>query len=79
MNNQSETLKISSSDEFDVGDLIIGSTSQTQGTIDTKIDFESDIKIEAGSIVRKGWERETGFLNEKLQRIPDNFYYQNFS
>ena len=78
-NNQSETLKISSSDEFDVGDLIIGSTSKTQGTIDTKIDFESDIKIDAGSVVRKGWERETGFLNNNLQRLPDNFYYQNFS
>ena len=78
-NNNSETLKISSSDEFDVGDLIIGNTSETQGTIDSKINFESDIEINAGSIVKKGWQRETGFLNNNLQRLPDNVYYQNFS
>ena len=74
-----ETLKISSSDEFNVGDLIIGKTSETQGTIDSKINFESDIEINAGSIVKKGWQRETGFLSDNLQRLPDNVYYQNFS
>ena len=74
-----QTLKISSSDEFNVDDLIIGKTSETQGTIDSKIDFESDIEINAGSIVKKGWQRETGFLSDNLQRLPDNVYYQNFS
>jgi hypothetical protein len=78
-NNESESLKISSSDEFDVGDLIEGTTSRTAGTIESKINFESAIKIESGSVVKKGWQRETGFLNDTLQRLPDNFYYQNFS
>ena len=78
-NNQNESLKISSSDEFDVGDLIEGTTSRTAGTIESKINFESAIKIDAGSVVKQGWERETGFLNDTLQRLPDNFYYQNFS
>ena len=74
-----ETLKISSSDEFNVGDLIVGKTSQTQGTIDSKINFESGIEVNAGSLVKKGWQRETGFLSDNLQRLPDNVYYQNFS
>ena len=29
--------------------------------------------------MKQGWQRETGFLNDTLQRLPDNFYYQNFS
>ena len=78
-NNQNESLKISSSDEFDVGDLIEGTTSRTAGTIESKINFESAIQIDAGSVVEQGWQRETGFLNDTLQRLPDNFYYQNFS
>ena len=77
--NQNESLKISSSDEFDVGDLIEGTTSRTSGTIESKINFESAINIDAGSVVKQGWQRETGFLNDTLQRLPDNFYYQNFS
>ena len=44
-NKKRETLKISSSDEFDIGDLIEGTTSRTEGTIESKINFESDIKI----------------------------------
>lgn len=31
------------------------------------------------SKVESGWERNTGFLNDNLQRIQDNEYYQNFS
>ena len=78
-NNRNESLKISSSDEFNVGDLIEGRTSRTSGTIQSKIDFESAIKVDAGSVVKQGFQRETGFLNDNLQRLPDNFYYQNFS
>jgi len=78
-NGKNETLKIAASDEFDVGDLIEGTTSRTAGTIESKINFESQIKIDAGSVVKQGWQRDTGFLNDNLQRLPDNFYYQNFS
>ena len=78
-NSTSETLKVSSNLNFDVGDLIIGKTSETQGTIVSKVDFESEIKLSSGSVVRSGWKNESGFISNTLQRISDNFYYQNFS
>ena len=78
-NNRIELLKVSTSRDFRVGDLIKGQTSGTQGTVKSKIDYNSDIETESSSIVEKGWNKTTGFLNDNQQRIPDNFYYQNFS
>jgi hypothetical protein len=78
-NNEIEILKVSSANEFNVDDLVIGQTSKTQGNIKKKIDFNAEIKLSSSSIVKKGWNRETGFLNFNTERIPDNNYYQNFS
>ena len=78
-NNRIELLKVSTSRDFRVGDLIKGQTSGTQGTVKSKVDYNSDIETEASSIVEKGWNKTTGFFNDNQQRIPDNFYYQNFS
>ena len=78
-NNRIELLKVSTSRDFKVGDLLIGQSSGTQGTVKSKVDFNSEIKTESSSIVEKGWNKTTGFFNDNQQRIPDNFYYQNFS
>ena len=78
-NNQIEILKVSSANEFNIGDLVIGQTSKTQGNIKQKVDFNAEVKLASSSIVKKGWNRETGFLNFNTERIPDNNYYQNFS
>ena len=78
-NNKIELLKVSTDSEFSVGDIIVGETSHTQGKVTSKIDFNAEIKLEAGSVVKKGWTRDTGFLNNNLERLPDNNYYQNFS
>jgi len=78
-NNQIELLKVSTENEFSVGDILVGQTSKTQGAIKSKIDFNSEIKLGASSIVKKGWNRSTGFLNFDTERISDNNYYQNFS
>jgi len=78
-NNQIEILKVSTSSDFNVGDLVVGQSSKTQGEIKQKIDFNSEIKLSSSSIVKKGWNRETGFLNFNTERLPDNNYYQNFS
>jgi len=29
--------------------------------------------------VENGWETNSGYLNDNLQRVQDSFYYQNFS
>ena len=78
-NNRIELLKVSTSRDFVVGDIVTGQTSGTQGTVKSKIDYNSDIETASSSIVEKGWNKTTGFFNDNQQRIPDNFYYQNFS
>ena len=78
-NNKIELLKISTTTDFRVGDIVVGETSRTQGAIKSKIDFDAEVKIGPSSIVKKGWSRETGFLNFNTERMPDNNYYQNFS
>jgi len=78
-NNRIELLKVSTSKEFKVGDLVIGQSSRTQGIVKSKVDYNSEIETESSSTVEKGWNTTTGFFNDNQQRIPDNFYYQNFS
>lgn len=78
-NKNTEILKVSSSYEFKLNDTVRGLTSNTQGVIKTKYDFKAEIETGAGATVISGWDRNTGFLNDNLQRIPNNEYYQNFS
>ena len=58
---------------------MIGQSSRTQGIVKSKVDYNSEIETESSSTVEKGWNTTTGFFNDNQQRIPDNFYYQNFS
>ena len=60
-------------------EIVRGLSSDTQGVIKAKIDFDAEITTGAGATVTYGWQRSTGFLNDNLQRIPNNEYYQNFS
>ena len=78
-NSDIDLLKVSTTRDFNVGDIVVGKTSNTQGAIKQKIDFNAEIKTDATSIVKKGWNKDTGFLNSSIERLPDNFYYQNFS
>ena len=73
-------LKINSTDEFLSGDTITGVTSKSRGFIDENI-FNYKAYGRYGSTIKrnKGWKQIAGFLNNDLQRIPDNDYYQNFS
>jgi hypothetical protein len=77
--SDNQYLKVSTVNDFEVGQTIKGKTSGSVGIINEIINFESDYKIDAYSQVRKGWNRETGFLNNDFQRVHDNDYYQYFS
>ena len=79
-NKNIELLKLSTSNDFEVNSIIIGESSGAKGII-TRVDanFDAIYNIGSSSIVKKGWERETGFLNNQFQVIADNDYYQNFS
>ena len=78
-NNKVENLKVRSSSDFKVGDIVTGETSRTKGVVKKKIDFDSYIKLGSTSNVNKGWIYDTGILNNNVQRLPDNNYYQYFS
>jgi len=78
-NSEIELLKVSTTKDFKVGEILIGKTSKTQAAIKSKIDFNAEVEIEPTSIVKNGWNRETGFLNYNTERISDNNYYQKFS
>lgn len=78
-NASSEQLKISSEDTFENESLIRGETSNTKGVIISIEDFNAIYTVSASSVVKKGWNRETGFLNNKFQVTSDNDYYQYFS
>ena len=78
-NNKVEYLKVSTDRDLVIGDILIGQSSNTRGIISKKIEFDSYIKMAPTSKVNKGWIYDTGFLNNKVQRIADNNYYQYFS
>ncbi len=78
-NNKTEFLKVSVSKEYSVGETVKGLSSNTQGLIGNKINFNSTIKTGAGATIIDGWQKITGFLNNSMQKLPDNQYYQNFS
>ena len=78
-NEDTDILKIKTSSDLELDDLIIGESSRTRGVVVKKFDFDADIKTGAGTTVNYGWTRSTGFLNDSLQRMPNNDYYQRFS
>ena len=72
-------MKVSTNKNFEVGETIIGESSKTEAQILRAISFDSIYNVKSSSIVKKGWQKETGFLNNDLQRIHDNDYYQYFA
>ena len=78
---EKETLIISSKDIFQSGQKIIGSSSRSQAEINSvdSTGNNSYYNISSSSIVTKGSQVESGFLNSDSQRLHDNDYYQYFS
>jgi len=76
---KNEILKVSTTKEFYINTVLRGLSSKSQGLISDKEFFEAAYEIDSSSIVTKGWEKQTGFLNNNQQRIHDNDYYQYFS
>ena len=62
-----------------MGTVVRGESSNTQGVVMKKWDFNAEITTGVGATVVRGWQNNAGFLNDNLQRIANNEYYQNFS
>ena len=93
-NNSSKYLTVESNREFEVGQIIeqtkfrgerIGIQNEytaptgAKGIIKEKIKFESKYNLDYFNIVDNGWQTNTGFLNDEIQRVHDNDYYHAFS
>jgi len=77
--SKNELLKINTIDDFNVNELITGKSTGYRGIIGDKFKFDSYYDINFSSIVIRSWQDSVGFLNEDLQRIHNNEYYQYFS
>lgn len=73
------TLTVSSDDNFVVNEIVKGSDSNVQGIASSITSFDSFIELQATSKNIQGWQEDFGKLNFELQKLQDNFYYQNFS
>ena len=78
-NNKVWILKVSSDSDLLVGDTLSGQSSGTKGVIADKVEFDSYVKLGPTASVNKGWIYDTGVLNNNVQRLHDNDYYQYFS
>ncbi len=78
-NSSAKFLTVESNEEFEVGEILIADDTGAQGRIKEIISFESKYDLDDISTTDNGWEYLTGFLNNELQKIPDNDYYQSFS
>jgi hypothetical protein len=71
-------LRISSNDSYEIGD-VIRTFSGSQAKIVDIIGNEGIYDVKESQIVKRSWKDNVGFLNDNLQKISDNDYYQYFS
>ena len=74
-----DSLKVLGPDTFAVGEVIIGQDTNSEAVIREVSEYSAVYDVDSSSIVRKGWNNETGFLNNSLQKVHDSDYYQFFS
>ena len=73
------TLRVLSRDSFKVGDKIRGLTSDLLSTSSEVTSYETYFDLNSTTQIFSGNQTISGYLNNNLQRIQDNDYYQNFS
>ena len=75
----SKYLTVETAHTFVTGKIISSPQTGSKGLVKEVVSFESNYDLDYYSVVENGWEYSTGFLNDELQRIHDNDYYQSFS
>ena len=74
-----EILKATIFGNLSKNSFVRGFTSGSIGYVKNSTIFDAGIRIGAGSTIYENWQRDTGFLNNNLQRIANNEYYQELS
>jgi len=77
--NLNDRIKIRGTYDLEIGDHIRGKESGTIATIKEIVENRARFKIDYSLRQEKGWNNNTGKLNEDFQVLPDNDYYQNLS
>ena len=76
----SKWLTVEAASDFEVGRLIESLETGAKGKVsEIVLTFDTNFLLDYYSIVDNGWEYQTGFLNNILQRVHDNEYYQSFA
>ena len=65
--------------EINVGDKIFGETSKVNGTVEYFDTFNLFSTLGSSRNKKSNIDLSSGILNDYLQRISDNFYYQKFA
>ncbi len=78
-NSNNGILNVTSNDNFVVGEVIKGLTSGSQGIGSSVTSYDSHINLNYFSTVKEGWQSDSGVLNDSIQRLQDNLYYQRFA
>jgi hypothetical protein len=72
-------VKVRGSEELKIGDLLTGKVSGNFATVNSVINYDSTFIVDYSNKKSMGWNDNIGHLNDDLQVIPDNNYYQNLS
>ena len=73
-------MTVEAASDFEVGRLIESLETGAKGTVsEIVLTFDTNFGLDYYSLVDNGWEYQTGFLNDSLQKVHDNDYYQSFS
>ena len=78
-NSNNGVLSVTGDDDFVVGEVIKGSSSDSQGIASSVTTYDSSLDLNYYSIVKNGWQSDSGILNDNIQRVQDNEYYQRFA
>ena len=72
-------IKVSGDYDLKVGDNIAGVLSGIPAVVESIKNYEGRFSVDYSSPKNFGWKNSIGQLNDSLQVLPDNDYYQNLS
>jgi hypothetical protein len=73
------SIKISGNYKLSVGEIIRGFVSRYEGKVYKINEDDAEFEVDYSTEQTYGWIDQVGFLNNDIQVLPDNDYYQNLS
>jgi hypothetical protein len=76
---ENQYMKVSSKYRFRKSTTIRGVSSNSQAVIQSSEQYNGYYDVQSSTLFERGWDNRKGFLNDSLQRLHDNDYYQYLS